>query len=621
MRPILLLAAGVLGGAMPALSRAAVPRFSDSVVVSASLDAEARDEVPATVTVVDGQEIEARQDHTLADVIAAVPGLFVARAGAPGQQTSVFSRGANSNQTLLLWNGIPLNDPYFGDINWQFVPADGVARVEVARGPFSALYGSGAVGGVVQVFSGARQGGSFSMEGGDRGYVRGGLAAGADFGNTRLDVTGHVRRDDGRLGNDFFDSEELMARALWTARPGLELGLLARANDSATGVPFSSGLPTPRSRISWQEREVALPVRAESGPWTVDAQLAETRFGAGFRNPDDPFGFTASDTRSQALRGRAVVTWSPARAAAGTPGGAPQPAAWREAGPGLRLALGGEAERLEVTSSSSFGTALKGARQSTWAAFGEASYGAGPLHLVAGLRRDDNDVYGGQTSLRAGVVVRLARGTRLRASYGDSFRAPSLGELFFPGSGNPALRPETGNSIELGVDQEIGVWRFAVTGFENRQRNLIDFDNVAFRDVNIGRARSRGIEGEMEIRRGLLRVRLNGTLLDAKDQVRGLALLRRPRTSANLLATWRPGAWTLSGVARCVGVRADVDPSTFARRNNPGYLRIDLAARRRILPWLSPYARVENVADRKYTEVLGYPTPGRTVLGGLAVDF
>src|SRR5262249_25384482 len=134
----ILLAAGILGGAMPGLFAQTVPvtpppRFSETVVVTPSLDVEPRDETPAAVTVVDAQEIADRQSRDLADTLWSVPGLGVSQAGAPGQQTSVFTRGANSNQTLLLWNGIPLNDPFFGDVNWQFVPTEGVERVEVVR--------------------------------------------------------------------------------------------------------------------------------------------------------------------------------------------------------------------------------------------------------------------------------------------------------------------------------------------------------------------------------------------------------------------------------------------------------------------------------------------------------
>ncbi len=627
MRQILL-AAGILGGAMPGLpalpaqtipataaapaaastpagsSPSATPRFADSVVVTPSLDAEPRDDSPATVTVIDAAEIEARQAPDLASLLWSVPGLTVAQAGAPGQQTSVFTRGANSNQTLLLWNGIPLNDPFFGDINWQFVPTEGVERVEVVRGPFSALYGSNAVGGVVQVLTGARHGVAADLEGGGHGYLRGGLAAGATAGGVQLDLTGHARRSDGTLNNDFFDGEEAVARALWAVQPGTSVGVLARASDAKTGVPFSVGVPTPDTRISWREREIALPLDAAGERWLVDVQLSDTRFDDTFRSPDDPFGAFASNTRSETLAGRAVGSYH----------------LLRDAAQNLEISLGADGQGYRVTNQDVFGTNLDRAHQRTWAGFGQASYGGGPVRLDLGLRRDDNDVFGGQTSLRAGGVWRIAGGTRLRASYGQAFRAPTLGELFFPFSGNPNLRPETATSYEVGLEQDAGPWRFVATGFDNRQHNLIVFDNFTSQDVNVGRARSRGVEAQAAFRRGILYAQLNGTRLDAVDQTTGLPLVRRPRWSGNLLLAARPGPWTFDLTGRYVGERADLDPVTGARASNPGFFRLDVAARRRALPWLSPYARIENLAGRRYAEVLGYPSPGRTLIGGVAVD-
>lgn len=613
MRTIFLIAllsqGTLLGGGAPVLAQTAAapppPRFDDTVVVSASLDEEDRDDVPAAVTVIDREEIEARQANTLSDVVSSAPGVTAAQSGSPGQQTSLFLRGADSEQTLLLWNGIPLNDPYFGGANWQFVPLDGVERVEVVRGPFSALYGSNAVGGVVQVFTGSEQGGSLSLEGGENGYFRTGLAAGAnlgpDTGPVRLDATGHIRRGEGELRNDFFDSEELVARALWTARPGVSLGLLARANDSHTGIPLSGRQPTPNREITWQEREVAVPFLADLGSWEIEAQLSRTRFDSGFRDPDDPFGFTDSSTEGEGTRGRAVATW--------------------RASEDFWLAVGSDLERLEVTSGSNFGRDLDGARQRTWALFGQASWGRGPLKVDAGVRRDDNDVFGAETSLRAGLVFEVAEGTRLRASYGEAFRAPSLGELFFPFSGNPDLQPEDSESYELGVEQERGAWRLALTGFENRQRNLIDFDFVNFRNVNIGRARSRGVEGEVGYRRGIVSARWNATWLEAEDRRTDLPQLRRPEWSSNLVLTARPGGWTFNLAGRYVGERPDVDPVSFGRTENESFLRFDLGAKWQALPWLAPYARVENLAGEEYEEVLGFPSPGRTLIGGLAVDF
>jgi vitamin B12 transporter len=629
MRKVLL-AACILGGMMPALlaqstqtsqptsatppATAAAPSaagppaaasFSDAVVVTSSLDPEPRDDTPASTTVITSQEIQARQARTLADLIWSVPGVTVMQSGAPGQQTSVFIRGANSNQTLLLWNGIPLNDPLLGGVNWQFVPLEGADRVEVVRGPFSALYGSEAMGGVVQLITGSHQGGMADLEGGQGGYVQGLVAAGANLGSeVHLDVTGHAQRSDGTLNNDFFDGEEGVVRLLWNFDPSADTGLLLRANDSRTGVPFSSGVPTPDSTISWQEREVALPVTANGSRWLVDGQISDTRFSSDYQSPDDPYGAFASSTHSQAEDGRLVGSYHLLN------------------GPSqnLELAVGTEYQHLEVTYVDNSPTDLNDIHQDTWAGFGELRYGGGPLHLDVGVRRDDNDFYGGQTSLRTGGVLRLAERTLLRASYGQAFRAPTLGDLYFPFSGNPNLKPETSTSYELGIEQGLGPWRFAATGFDNHQRNLILYDNFSGEEINIGKARSRGVEAEVAYRKGIVSAELNGTRLDAIDEDTGLELARRPKWSSNLVLTVQPGAWTFNFAGRYVGERADIDPVTGAPASDPGYVRLDLAARWQALRRLAPYARIENLANRSYSDVLGYPAPGRTFIGGLALE-
>ena len=189
-----------------------------------------------------------------------------------------------------------------------------------------------------------------------------------------------------------------------------------------------------------------MPFAAELGKWGIEAQVSQVWFDSAFRDPDEPFGFVASDTESEAVRGRTVATY--------------------RVRDGFWIAAGAEAERFVVSNGSNFGESLDGSSQRTWAVFGQTGWERGPLHVDLGSRRDENDVYGGETSLRTGVAVDLGRGTRVRASYGEAFRAPSLGELFFPGSGNPELAPERGEAWELGVEHEAGPWRFSLTGFE-----------------------------------------------------------------------------------------------------------------------------------------------------------
>lgn len=597
-----LLLAGIVGGSIPVVAQSpSPPVIGENIVVTASLESEEERRLPASVTVIESEEIEARQSTEVSDLLRVVPGLDVVRSGSPGQVTSVFTRGTDSDSTLVLWNGIELNDPYFGGFNWAFLPTEGVDRVEIVRGPFSSLYGGDALGGVVQIFSADRDGGDAHFEGGSNGYLRGAVSAGTQLGPTRFDVSGHLRRGEGQLENDFYDSEELMARFEWLLGPGMSLGVVARANDSRTGIPLSGGAPSPNREISWQERQLSLPFRAELGRWQVDARLSTVSYDSAFRDPDDPFGFTASDTESESRRARAVASY------------AFSPDRW--------IAFGSEYDRAEVTDSSVFGVSLEGESQRTWALFGEAFHTLGPVTLDLGVRYDDNDVFGSQTSPRLGALYAISERLRVRGSYGKAFRAPSIGELFFPVTGNPDLQPEINNSFELAVDYEANDWRVGITGFENRLENLIDFDFVTFRNVNVGRAETRGIELEAGYRTRLLALRWNATYLETEDLETGLPLLRRPKRTSNLVATFYPEPFTVNATLRYVGERADIDPITFVRSANDGYLRLDLAAEWRVTGRIAPYARIENVADEEYAEALGFPAPGRTFVGGLEVSF
>jgi vitamin B12 transporter len=620
MRAILF-AAGILGGALPVLAQSGPatppsgtsdPSFDESIVVTATLEHEAGDEVPATVTVIDRAEIEARQETSVADLLRAVPGVEVSRSGSPGKATSVFIRGANSNQTLVLWNGVRLNDPYFGGFDWSFLPTEGVSRIEVVRGPYSALYGSQAIGGVVQVLTAAEPGASLSFEGGSRDYLRGAATAGFEAGRVHVDVAGHVRRGDGRLDNDGFDSEEATTRALWTLRPGSSVGLVARANRSEVGLPFDfTGAPAPDRRQERDSLQLAVPFHWQAGRWGVEAQAGHTFVDLSLRDPGDPF--SESDTEAERTSARVVLT----RHLGGRFAGADEPGSWAAAGVDWQ----GE----EVTDSSAFGINLDGKSQSTRSAFGELFLRAGAWSVDVGLRHDDHDAFGGETSLKLGTSVALSDGLHLRASYGEGFRAPSIGDLYFPGFGNPDLRPETSESWELGADWRPGAagaasgrWLLSAAAFHTDLDALIVFDFVRSIPLNLGRARSQGIEASLGYAAPGLTGRLSATYQDTEDRETGEPLLRRPDWSGELVATWRPawlsgGAWTFNGVAHYEGDRVD-----FGGIDLPSYQVLDLAVAYQWTPHLAPRVRVENVLDEDYEEVAGFPAPGRAYVAGLS---
>jgi vitamin B12 transporter len=581
-------------------SSVTAPVYGETTVVTATAVAEERHDVPATVRVVDGAEATARQAESVVELLATVPGAQVSAYGPSGQLGSLYVRGADSNQTLVLWNGIPLNDPFSDEFNFAFLAAEDVARVEVVPGPFSALYGSSAMGGVVQVITESRRGVRAQLEAGQHDHRRATLSAGADRGPLHGELAGHRREGKGGTGNDEYESSEASARLRW-AGTSSEASLLLRGNDSETGIPFVGFTPSPLRHIAWREREAALPWTYTATAWELSGMVSQLRYDNEFRDPDDPFGFTRGDTDSRADRARAVAT--------------------RRFGSGW-WAGGADWQRVRVTDSGSFGTSLDDARQRTTAAFTELHLERGRLAADLGVRRDENDAYGGATSPRLGVVVAATPELRLRGSYGEAFRAPALVELYYPFTGNPDLRPEYGRTGELGIAWQRGAWSVDVAAFDSRQRDLITYDFVASKNANVGQASSRGWDGEVRFQRGIVELRLGGMRLDAEDRDSGAPLRNRPRESAHLVAIVRPGSWVLSGVGSWVGERVNAFPEfPYADTVNPGYATLDLAASWQLSSRIAPYARVQNALDREYEAVLGFPTSGRTVIGGVRLEW
>lgn len=654
---------GTLGGASPALAQTDPPvletstvfetstvlepstvsetsttsTFQDDLTVTATLEATPAADAPASVSVFDQADIEARQATTVIDLLRTVPGVTVAQSGGPGTVTSVFSRGTNSTHTLALWNGVPLNSPYFGGYDWAFLPTVGVDRIEVVRGPLSSLYGSDAIGGTVNILSGRHNGITLDLEGGDNSYGRAAITAGHSFstgdsGALRLDVLGLARTSEGELNNDFYDGEDITARLEWNSATSAEnafsIGLLARVHDAEIGIPRSGATLTPNRLQTQQDRQLAVPIHAGFGAWEVDVLLSRIDSDFEFRDPDA--FFDANDTDAESLRGRAVATVHFDRDTANSGGGA----SW--------LAFGGEWRREEVTNINTFGVNLDDDRQTSRAAFSQLHWQQDRWLIDLSLRHDDHESFGGpssyQTSPGVHVAYQLSEGTRLRAGWSQAFRAPSLGERFFPFSGNPNLQPETSDNYEVALEHRSGPWQFGLAVFDIRQDGLIDFDPVTFTNVNRGRAESQGLEAELSWTRNGFSVQFGATLLDAENLDTGEALLRRPDESAFAVVTWVPSAWkpsarktstgnSASNLARWTfhleatftGERPDSDPVTFARTTNPSHTRIDLGARWQVTSVLAPYARIENVVDEEYEEVLGFPALGRTVIGGIAL--
>lgn len=598
-------------GAPPLLAQTAPPVSAD-VVVTADAQPEPRRTLGAAATVIDADEIDRSKTASLTDVLRAVPGLDVVRTGGPGDVTSLFLRGTNSTQTLVLVDGVKRNSPFFGGVDLSSLSTVNLSRVEVVRGPFSALYGSEAIGGVVQILTRRAPEAAYSarfVAGAGNGSAFEGMADAAVRAGA-FTVTAGWRRSasDGALPNETFDGTSWNGGVEAALGMDATLGVVVRHDAGRTGVPFSGALATPNRVTTADTTTLAVPLTLAIGGGTrLEASFFAARDKPTLSDPDDPYGYTFSETDAGRLGGRLVLT--------------------RDFG-AHRVSAGGDYEHTSVTSRDAYGTPLDGATTGNWALFAEDRIALldERLVLTVGLRQDENSAFGGATSPRATLVYFPLPALKVRLAGGAAFRAPTTGELYYPFSGNPNLKPERSRAWEAGAEYTVAPGlTFEASYFWNDVKDLIQFVPHTYTNENVGEARMQGVETALrgDLGGGLF-ARVSYGYLDARDLDTGLPLLRRPfnRAAATVGKTFAKGG-SFEVTARFVGSRPDLDVADFVTRvTMPSYVTIDLAGTLPpLLFHLAPYARVTNLLDRDYAEAAGYPAPGRRFLAGLAAAF
>jgi len=586
-------------------------QLTETIVVTASALPETVRSTPAAVSVVTKKDIDERAARDLADVLREVPGLTISRSGSPGKATSLFTRGAASTQTLVMWNGIEINNPYFAGYDWGRFSTSGVEQVEVVRGPFSALYGSEAMAGVVNVLSAPRDN---SVRGelqiGSRGLRNAALSGSYAGASTQVSGAYEHREDDGFDPNDDFRQNSANVFVKFAPSPTFSLGVATRYTSYDLGIPFDVNaagtalLPSLQRRQNGTELQIALPIEKTVGPVSYDLTLSESRRRDDFSDPDDPFGFVNSSTESASQRARLTAQ---SQTSIGT------------------LIGGGELQRARVDDRSNFGVNLANDRRDARSLFLEdrwRSAGTSHLELSAGARYDHFDTFGSQTSPRVAAAWIFGR-NKIRVAYGEGFRAPSVGELYFPFSGNRDLRPEHSRSVEAGYDASVGSdGLVSLTLFSSRFRDLIVFDNQSFLFGNIGRARSDGLElGMQEHVTQSIYAALSYTYLHRdEDESTGERLLRRPKNSGSAFLGWRSGPLDVNMALIRSGGRIDLLPiAPYSHVINGPYTTVDLNLQVHSGAF-TPFAKVENLGNARYQEVLGYVSPGRRTIVGLRFE-
>jgi vitamin B12 transporter len=591
----------------------------EAIVVTASREPVVAAEAGVSATVFDKEMIDALALPMTSDVLRLSPGLAIATSGTRGTLTDVRIRGAEANHSLLFVDGIRFNDPAAGNTaRFELLSNDALSRIEVVRGPQSALWGSDAIGGVIAIETAdAAQGSAFSALGeyGSLDSARASAQAAVRTGALSLSGSAGFLRSDGidifsEAGErDGFKNRSASAKAVLRLSSSIEAGVVGHWVDGtsefdgfdATSFAFADTLDATDNRIfalrGWTKAELA--------GWTLSAATSyldsENRNRVGATPVNDTFGerLTLGAQASRSF-GRHCLTAAIEREEEDFRGRGYFGSSDQDRSRGL--------------------TALVGQWRAEW---------TGTLTTDLAVRHDDFSEFANATTVRALLLFKPRADISLHGAYSEGVSRPTFYDLFgfFPGSfiGNPTLRPEHSRGFEAGIRWSAGPASIGVTGFSNRlEDEIVDIFNPDFTSTTAnapGKSRRRGVELDMGYRIGAFQLSGNYTYLDAEERrnVGGAPVreARRPRHSANLLGAGRFGPFELGGSLAYVGKRRDAAFPADAKLND--YLLGSLKLGYRITPSLEAYARVENAFDADYQDAFGYNTPGRTVYAGLRI--
>ena len=635
---------------------ASVPEPLPGIVVTADRRPEPIARSGSAISVVTRDEIATFNPGSLLDALRNVPGLDITETGGPGAVTTVRLRGANTGQTLVLVDGIRINDPSSaaGEFDFSNLLPTAIERIEVLRGPQSALYGSDAIGGVVNIIT--RAGGGpprfeSRTEAGAYGSVSESLTASGQVGPWTYSASGGGQKSAGfsrfgfRVGQierkfgpvfepDGFSRYGGYGRLGYDAGEGvrLEVGALSFRSfsqyDAATSALPRNAVATGPTRIfpdtpaesTRTLSQIWARGTAEQGPLTQTLQVYanetdRTFKDVSFRTTGLPANATASRTEFQ---GRRVGTEYQGDLKLG---------AWGSFTYGGRFEQEGAATYGQpLLPNAGLRTGTLKADQSTRSLFALYQLPVGErVILSAGGRRDETDTVTFDTWRATGAFLIPETGTKLRASGGTGGKAPTLFQLFAPTFGSPTLRPERSIGWDAGIDQDLFGTRAKVsaTVFGNWFDDLIEFNGllVANNYYNVTRARTRGVEVEAGLALLPDLVRLTGayTYLDAKDESTSLTLARRPSHIGRVGVAITPFEGLL------VEPRVTIVSRRFSGANEtlrlPRYARLDIYGEYRFDETWKVFGRIENVTDTRYQEVLNYGTTGRAAYGGLSVTW
>ena len=565
------------------------------LVVTASRSSESLTDTLAPVTVITRDDIERLQSPDVLDLLIGLPGINFATNGGPGKSSSLFVRGTESDHVLVLIDGIKIGSATTGSTPFEQLPIDQIDRIEIVRGPRSSLYGSEAIGGVIQIFTrrGSRSGltPSFALGGGSRGdgRIEAGLRGGD--GNTWFSAGLSGRTTDGidvrpSLNEPDRDGYRQLAGSLSAGHlfdngAEVSVNLLRAEGENDFDGASQNETDTVNQVIGLSGRFA--PLRR----WSVAL--------SGGQSTDDADNLLDGEFVSRFKTRRDTLSWQNDVALA--------------AGHGVTVGVDYQNDHISGT------TAYAENRRDNTGLFAVYQGGVGAHDLQLSLREDDNQQFGRNTTGGVSYGYGFAGGLRAVASYGTAFKAPTFNELYFPNFGSPDLAPEEAENVELSLQGNHAAYRWAVNVFRTQIDDLIAFDSDLEAPNNIDRALIRGVEAQLGTRFGDLRLQSYLTWLkpenDADGANQGNTLPRRRERSARLDVDYDLRAFsaglTLYGASSGFDNIANTTPL-------PGYATLNLRFGWQALPQWLLQLEGRNVLDKDYETAATYANYGASVM-------
>ena len=566
----------------------------DAVQVTANRSEVAANKTLASVTVITRADIEQSQAPDIADLLSQQAGLDIVRSGGSGSNVSVFTRGSNSNHTLILINGVRVNTAVQGSYDFSSLPLALIDRVEIVRGPRAALWGSDAIGGVIQIFTRERssfaqfRAGSYGRAEFDVGFALGDQENnfGAAFGHGSADGFS-ATNSNAPFGFDADNDGYENSRALLNGKMTIGSQVL-----SAFAIAVDANIEFDQGESNKKNREVGIVLTGE----LTDIWQHSLSVGHSYENIETPIYSNLFGSRRLAVdwvntfnineqsRFNAGVNWS---------------------------IENGFNEDFSIS------TIDKTRRNTGLFVSWRGEFDRNTFELAA--RRDDNSQFGGKTTGQAAWGFEINEDLRLRAGWGQGFRAPNFNELYYPGffgffKGNAELHPEASDSAELGINFNINSQQtLEVSAYRTKVKDLIAFEGVNFKARNINRARLKGAEVEYQFKGEVFSLAANAGWQDARNVDDNKKLLRRADRKLNINTNFKINEqWSLGLDLQAASERPD-----FGGTSSSAYGRVDGRISYQFAGAWSLEARVENLGDKDYELIPGYNTPGRSGLVSL----